>query len=113
METPLCTCLLCPIWGGSGECSALAFHGLGISSHPPDGAKGGAGELFWVREEGCGRCAREARTGLAGRGPSFWLLPPTQATLLAVSPQSGLSINDEEVEREVGNGEERPKQGLG
>lgn len=46
-----------------------------------------------------------------GTPPSFWLLPPTRATLLVVSPQSGLHINDE-AKREAGGGEERQKQGL-
>lgn len=79
---------------------------------PAMGPKGGAGELFWVWKEGYGGHAREARQGLAWQAPSFWLLPPTRATLPVVSPQSGLHINDE-AKREAGGGEERRKQGLG
>lgn len=43
---------------------------------PEVGLREGPGNYFGSGKEGCGRHAREARTGLVGRGPSFWLLPP-------------------------------------
>lgn len=92
-----------PGTGGSGDSASLPptppRHGDLANTRPTpkfghsqpclrDGAKGGAGELFWVQTKNCGGHEREAMTGLAGLGPSVWA-PSTHATL--PSPQSALS----------------------